>query len=75
MAKNITTCMRQDSKGMMTFITTRAGLRCITCKKELAVGELRYPVWTSGSYNRCGKCYYSIAESKPQKVFKKAYQS
>jgi len=75
MSKGIKKCMRKDAKGMTTFVTTRAGLRCIACKKELTVGELRYPVWISESFNRCADCYYSITESKPQKVFEKAYQS
>jgi len=67
--------MREDGRGVTNFVTAKPGLRCISCKREIAVGETRYPVWTSENYNRCTECYYSITETKPQKITKKVYQT
>ena len=37
-----------------------SGLHCVCCKREIIIGELRYPTSTSGNTNRCSQCYYSI---------------
>lgn len=75
MANNGANRMGQDAKRTTAFITVKSGLRCIFCKREITIGEFRYPVWISESFNRCADCYRLITEAKPQKVTRKAYQS
>lgn len=51
--------MGRDSKGMETFINSRANLHCVSCKRVILIGEFRYPICFSGNGNRCSECYYS----------------